>query len=33
MSWENVEIVRQAWDAWLRGDTEGMLARYDSEVA
>jgi ketosteroid isomerase-like protein len=26
MSEENVAIVREAWDAWLRGDMEGMLA-------
>lgn len=32
MSKENVEVVRQAWDAWLGGDPEGMLAQYDPEI-
>jgi ketosteroid isomerase-like protein len=32
MSEENVEIVRQGWDAWLRGDLQGLLALLDPEV-
>jgi ketosteroid isomerase-like protein len=26
MSQENVEIVRKAWDVWLRGDLEALFA-------
>jgi ketosteroid isomerase-like protein len=32
MSEENVEIVRQAWEAWVRKDNETALALYDPEV-
>jgi ketosteroid isomerase-like protein len=32
MSQENVEIVREAWDAWLRGDMDSLLSCYDPEV-
>jgi|SRR4029453_716246 ketosteroid isomerase-like protein len=32
MSEENVEIVRQAWEAWVRKDNETGLALYDPEV-
>jgi ketosteroid isomerase-like protein len=31
MSQENVEVVRGAWDAWIRGDLDGLLAYYDPE--
>src|SRR5512133_2668061 len=32
MSQENVEIVRQAWEAWVRRDNETGLAMYDPEI-
>jgi ketosteroid isomerase-like protein len=32
MSQENVEIVRESWDAWLRGDLDGVLATYAPDV-
>src|SRR5437588_1879832 len=32
MSRENVEVVRQARDAWLRGDLTALFAVYDEEV-
>ena len=32
MSQENVEIVRQAWEAFMRRDNEAALALYDPEV-
>ena len=32
MSQENVEVVRQAWEAFRRRDTEAALALYDAEV-
>jgi ketosteroid isomerase-like protein len=32
MSRENVEILRQAWDAWLRGDLPGLFSHNDPEV-
>ncbi len=32
MSEENVEVVREAWDAWLRGDMDSLLTCYDPEV-
>ena len=28
MSQENVETVREAWDAWLRGDMDALFASY-----
>jgi ketosteroid isomerase-like protein len=28
MSQENVELVREAWDAWLGGDLDTLFARY-----
>jgi ketosteroid isomerase-like protein len=28
MSQENVDTVREAWDAWLRGDMDALLASY-----
>jgi len=32
MSRENVEIVRQGWDAWIRGDVRGVARHWDPEV-
>jgi ketosteroid isomerase-like protein len=32
MSQENVEIVRRAWEAYMRRDNEATLALYDQEV-
>src|SRR5690349_18514857 len=32
MSKENVEVVRRAWEASQRRDTEAALALYDAEV-
>jgi ketosteroid isomerase-like protein len=32
MSEENVEVVRRAWEAWVRKDNETALALYDPEV-
>jgi ketosteroid isomerase-like protein len=32
MSQENVEIVRQAWEAYMRHDNEAALALYDPEI-
>jgi ketosteroid isomerase-like protein len=32
MSQENVEIVREGWDAWLRGDLRGLLRQLDPDV-
>ncbi len=32
MSQENVEIVRRAWEAFMRHDNEAALALYDPEV-
>jgi ketosteroid isomerase-like protein len=32
MSWEDVEIVRQVFDAVARRDTDGVLALYDPDV-
>jgi ketosteroid isomerase-like protein len=32
MSQENVEIVRQGWDAWLRGDLPRLFGYFDAEV-
>jgi ketosteroid isomerase-like protein len=32
MSGENVEVVRRAWEAWVRKDNETALALYDPEV-
>jgi ketosteroid isomerase-like protein len=32
MSQENVEVVQQAWDAWLRGDMPGVFSQFDPEV-
>jgi len=32
MSQENVEIVRRAWEAFVRHDNEAALALYDPEI-
>ncbi len=32
MSEENVEIVREGWNAWIRGDLDGLLSLLDPEV-
>jgi ketosteroid isomerase-like protein len=32
VSEENVELVRAAWDAWERGDTDAVFAFYDPEI-
>jgi ketosteroid isomerase-like protein len=28
MSQENLDTVREAWDAWLRGDTDALFSSY-----
>ena len=32
MSRENVEVVRESWDAWLRGDLPALFRTYDPEI-
>ena len=32
MSRESVEIVRQGWDAWLRGDMSALFRTFDPEI-
>src|SRR5690242_8296979 len=32
MSQENVEIVREGWKAWLRGDLPGVFRNFDPEI-
>ena len=32
MSRENVEIVREAWDAWRRGDSAALFEFYDPDI-
>jgi ketosteroid isomerase-like protein len=32
MSQENVEVVREAWSAWLRRDMEALFSHADPEV-
>jgi ketosteroid isomerase-like protein len=32
MSEENVELVNRGWEAWLRGDLDGLAELWDSEV-
>jgi ketosteroid isomerase-like protein len=32
MSRENVEVVRKAWDAWLRGDMAGLFGQFDPDI-
>jgi ketosteroid isomerase-like protein len=29
---DNVEVVRESWDAWARGDTRALFDFYDPEV-
>jgi ketosteroid isomerase-like protein len=32
MSQENLEILRQGWDAWLRGDLPGLFRTFDPDI-
>jgi ketosteroid isomerase-like protein len=32
MSQENVEVVREGWDAWIRGDLPGLFRQFDPNV-
>ena len=32
MSQENVEIVRRAWEAWIRGDLDALFETFDPAV-
>jgi hypothetical protein len=32
MSQENVDVIRQGWDAWLRGDLPGLFRQVDPEI-
>jgi ketosteroid isomerase-like protein len=32
MSQENVEVVREVYEAWIRGDDEAAFERFDPEV-
>ena len=32
MSQENVEIVRLAWEAWIKGDLDALFAFFDPAV-
>ena len=32
MSQENLEIIRRAWEAWLRGDIDALVSLWDPEV-
>jgi ketosteroid isomerase-like protein len=32
MSQENLDLVRRGWDAWLRGDLQGLFSTWDPEV-
>ena len=32
MSQENVEIVQEGWDAWLRGDLPGLFRHFDPDA-
>jgi len=32
MSQENVEIVRRAWEAWIRGDLDAIFETFDPAV-
>jgi ketosteroid isomerase-like protein len=33
MSQENVDVVRQGWDAWLRGDPPGLFRLFHPDIA
>ena len=32
MSQTNAEIIRQGWDAWVRGDLPGLFRNFDPDV-
>ena len=32
MSQENVEVVREGWDAWIRGDMPGLFHHLDPNI-
>ena len=32
MSEQNVEVVRQGWEAWFRGDFQGLFRHFDPEI-
>ena len=32
MGQENVDVVRAAWDAWIRGDVEALFAMFDDGI-
>jgi ketosteroid isomerase-like protein len=32
MSQENVDVIRQGWDAWLRGDLPRLFRNFDPEI-
>jgi ketosteroid isomerase-like protein len=32
MSHEDVEVVREGWDAWIRGDLPGLFRQFDPDV-
>jgi ketosteroid isomerase-like protein len=32
MSQENVEVVNRGWEAWFRGDLDGLAELWDSDV-
>ena len=32
MSQENVEVVREGWDAWIRADMPGLFRQFDPNV-
>ncbi len=32
MAQDNVEIVREGWRVWLRGDMDGLAAMWDPEI-
>jgi ketosteroid isomerase-like protein len=32
MSRENIDVVGEAWDAWLRGDLPGLFRHFDPEI-
>ena len=32
MSQENVEVVREAWEAWQRGDLPGLFRHFDPDI-
>lgn len=32
MSRENIDVIRQGWDAWLRGDMPSLFRTFDPEI-